>query len=151
MPTQFMSARTSMIAKAVLAILTTAAFLTLSTMSASVAYAQSQEEMKRMLNRADQDRDGSISWDEIIALRKSMFVRLDRNKDGFVDRSDRPPFFGSRFDKALEQMSQFDADGDARVSRQELLDGRAPAFERADTNKDKILSAEEIEAMRAAQ
>ncbi|MEO0872144.1 MAG: signal transduction protein, partial [Pseudomonadota bacterium] len=71
--------------------------------------------------------------------------------DGFVDQSDRPSFFGSQFDKAFERFIDFDTDGDARVSRQELLDGEAPAFEEADTNKDKVLSADEIEAMRAKQ
>ena len=143
--------KTQSIVKGGFAIVATGALLPLFHVSVPVAYAQSQQDAQKMLKQADKNRDGSISWSEVIDMRKSVFYRLDRNKDGFVDQSDRPSFFGSQFDKAFERFIDFDTDGDARVSRQELLDGEAPAFDKADTNKDKILSADEIEAMGAKQ
>ena len=142
---------TRSIAKGGFAIVATGALLPLFHVSAPVAYAQTQQDAEKMLKQADKNRDGDISWDEVLDMRKSVFVRLDRNKDGFVDTSDRPSFFGSQFDKAFERFVEFDTDGDERVSRQELLNGDAPVFEEADTNKDKVLSSAEIEAMRAKQ
>ena len=145
------NAKKRSIAKGGFAIVATGVLLPLFHVSAPVAYAQSQKDAQKMFKQADKNRDGNISWSEVLDMRKSVFYRLDRNKDGFVDKTDRPSFFGSQFDKAFERFVEFDTDGDNRVSRQELLDGEAPAFEEADTNKDKILSAEEIEAMRAKQ
>ena len=145
------SRKTRSIAKGGFAIVATGALLPLFHVSAPVAYAQSQQDAEKMLKKADKNRDGDISWDEVLDMRKSVFVRLDRNKDGYVDTSDRPSFFGGQFDKAFERFVQFDTDGDERVSRQELIDGEAPVFEEADTNKDKVLSKAEIETMRAKQ
>ena len=145
------SRKTRSIAKGGFAIVATGALLPLFHVSAPVAYAQSQQDAEKMLKKADKNRDGDISWDEVLDMRKSVFVRLDRNKDGYVDTSDRPSLFGGQFDKAFERFVQFDTDGDERVSRQELVDGEAPVFEEADTNKDKVLSKAEIEAMRAKQ
>lgn len=143
--------KTRSIVKGGFAIAATGALLPLFHVSAPVAYAQSQQDAQKMLKKADKNEDGNISWSEMLDMRKSVFYRLDRNKDGFVDQSDRPSFFGSQFDEAFERFVVFDTDGDNRVSRQELLEGEAPGFEEADTNKDKVVSAAEIEAMRAKQ
>lgn len=143
--------KTRSIVKGGFAIAATGALLPLFHVSAPVAFAQSQQDAQKMLKKADKNEDGNISWSEMLDMRKSVFYRLDRNKDGFVDTSDRPSFFGSQFDKAFERFVSFDTDGDNRISRQELLDGDAPAFEEADTNNDKVVSADEIEAMRTKQ
>lgn len=112
------------------------------------ALGQSKEDQARMLEQADKNRDGDIAWAEVIEMRQSIFKRLDRNKDGYVDKGDRPKMFGSRFDKAFNSLIQFDKNSDKRISRSELVNARAPSFERGDTNKDRILSAQEIEALR---
>ncbi|MEO1730092.1 MAG: signal transduction protein [Pseudomonadota bacterium] len=133
------------------AIVAVGALIPLVQLSAPPAFAQSKEDIDKLVKQADQNGDGSITWSEVIALRETMFGRMDRNEDGYVDQSDRPFFYRSQFDEALERMGQFDADGDERVSRQELIGGKAPVFEQADINKDQVLSAAEIEAIRASQ
>lgn len=116
----------------------------------SVAAAQGRDPVE-MLGEADANRDGSVSWAEVVSLRTRSFQRLDQNKDGFVSSSDRPfgPF-GMRFDEAFVQVQrQFDANSDGRVSRAEMINAPAPAFSRGDVNRDGILSAQEWSVLRA--
>lgn len=57
---------------------------------------------------------------------------------------------GGRFDDAFGQMqSQFDANKDRRVSRAEMLDSPSPSFVAGDVNADRVLSQDEIAALRA--
>lgn len=139
------------IAKGGFAIAAAGALFFLFHVSAPVANAQSQKDAQKMFKQADKNRDGSVTWDEVLDMRKGVFSRLDRNRDGYVDKSDRPSFFGSQFDKAFDRFVQFDIDNDSRISRQELLDGEAPVFAAADTNDDQVLSEAEIKAIRTSQ
>lgn len=109
------------------------------------------EDREKMLERADANGDGDIEWSEVVAMRKSMFKRLDRNKDGFIDTDDRPPLnFGKTFDDALPNLkAQFDADGDGRVAEAEMINAPAPLFEAGDADGDGVLSADERAALRA--
>lgn len=111
---------------------------------AAPARAQSGDDFKMILDHADTNRDGQVTWSEFAAVRSGMFDRMDRNEDGFVDRKDRPRMFGSRFDQAYRMMSTLDANSDGRVSRAELHNGKSPAFDAADTNGDRVLSADEV-------
>lgn len=103
------------------------------------------------LDKADQNSDGKIEWHEIVEMRQSLFKRLDRNSDGYVDKKDKPSFgpMKKRFNKALEKLMSTDKNNDERISKQELLEGPAPLFELGDIDKDGILSAEEIAQLRA--
>jgi Ca2+-binding EF-hand superfamily protein len=117
----------------------------------SVAAAQARDPVQ-LISEADANGDGAVSWAEVIAMRTQTFARLDRNKDGFISAADRPRgAFGARFDQAFANVkSQFDANGDNRVSRAEMVDAPSPVFDRGDTNGDRILSAEELKALRSA-
>ncbi|MEL7042953.1 MAG: signal transduction protein [Pseudomonadota bacterium] len=104
------------------------------------------------LSRADANGDGAIEWQEVLAMRETMFGRLDRNGDGFADMDDRPGFgpATSRFDAALKNlMTAADADGDGRISKTEMVEAPAPAFTSGDTDENGILSADEIAALSA--
>jgi hypothetical protein len=105
-----------------------------------------------LLSEADANGDGAVSWAEVVAMRTQTFTRLDRNKDGFISSADRPRGpMGGRFDEAFASVkSQFDANGDNRVSRAEMVDAPSPVFDRGDTNGDRILSAQELAALRSA-
>lgn len=109
------------------------------------AHAQDASPLERM-QEADTNKDGDVSWEEVVAMRENMFSRLDRNDDGFVDGNDRGPFgFRDRFKQAVATVTeQFDVDGDERVSKSELVEAPAPLFEQGDANEDGILSADEI-------
>jgi len=111
------------------------------------ASAQSSDQMRQLLARADANGDGDITRAELDRVRGDMFARLDRNGDGYVDRTDRPRRFGDRFDQAYGMLASLDTNGDQRISRTELANGDAPAFIAGDTNRDSVLSREEIAAL----
>lgn len=48
-------------------------------------------------------------------------------------------------------ISRFDADGDGKLSREEVPEGMARGFDRIDANRDGFLDAEELSAARAAR
>ena len=116
--------------------------------SAQFSYAQEASPLERLIE-ADANEDGDVSWEEVVGMRETMFSRLDRNEDEFVDGEDRGPFgFRDRFRQAVEEVTaRFDANGDDRVSKSELVDAPAPLFEEGDTNDDDVLSADEIAAL----
>jgi Ca2+-binding EF-hand superfamily protein len=104
------------------------------------------------LAEADANGDGNITWQEMLDARSSMFARLDRNGDGFVDSKDSPRMgpMKARFQEALAGLQGADANSDGRVSRSEMLDAPAPLFAEGDTNGDKVLDSEELAALRAS-
>jgi Ca2+-binding EF-hand superfamily protein len=122
-----------------------------SLLMASPALAQSGGQMATMLDRADRNADGRVTWGEFTRARSDMFDKLDRNDDGNVDRADRPSIMGDRFDQAYRALSSLDANGDRRVSRTELRDGPADAFDAADTNGDSVLTADELATLRPSR
>ncbi|MEO0551439.1 MAG: signal transduction protein [Pseudomonadota bacterium] len=118
-------------------------------MAAGSAAAQNMDR----LAEADANGDGSIEWQELVDMRASIFERLDRNDDGVVSSKDSPNFGPGkgRFGQALEQVKQSsDADGDGQITKTEMLEAPSPLFDNGDTNEDKILSAEELSALRAS-
>jgi Ca2+-binding EF-hand superfamily protein len=119
----------------------------------SAAYAQSTQDAQNMLKQADANGDGNISWQEVKTQRANTFSKLDRNRDGFVDKADRPamPKMASRFDQAMQQVTRFDANRDGRVSKAEMIDADAPGFTMADADNNKIVTAAELETLRSAR
>lgn len=118
----------------------------------SVAGAASAQSAER-LAEADANGDGNIEWQELLDMRAAMFERLDRNGDGYADANDSPRMGPgkARFSEALGTLQDADANQDGRISKAELLDAPAPLFENGDTDGDKVLSADEIAALREAE
>lgn len=117
----------------------------------AVAAAQARDPLQ-LISEADANKDGAVSWAEVVSMRRQTFARLDRNTDGVISSADRPwGAFGARFDQAFASVkSQFDANGDNRVARSEMVDAPSPVFDRGDINGDRILSAEELAVLRNA-
>lgn len=120
----------------------------------SGARAQQMRDPTQMLERADIDGDGRITRGEFTEARARNFAQLDRNEDGFLDKSDAS---GRRLGRArgggggerLQQAMDFiDSDGDGRISRDEFVGGRAIMFDRADSNGDQTIDPEEMKAFR---
>ncbi|HZT02802.1 MAG TPA: EF-hand domain-containing protein [Steroidobacteraceae bacterium] len=109
--------------------------------------ARTRSSAAQMLASADANHDGTVTRAEFIAARASRFSKLDRNSDGYIDAGDLPKRLRRRH-KAADRMSaliaQFDEDGDGRISRDEFVNGPTLAFDRADTNRDAVLSPDEL-------
>jgi len=105
----------------------------------------------RMLDRvkqADASGDGAVTWAEFAAYRRIQFKRMDRDGDGYVTQRDIDAIrlFLPRELDADRMVASFDADGDGRISPDELADGPSPAFAFADANGDRTVTALEFEA-----
>ncbi|MCC6919687.1 MAG: EF-hand domain-containing protein [Alphaproteobacteria bacterium] len=108
----------------------------------------------RMLDRvkqADANDDGVVSWAEFAAYRRIQFKRMDRD-DGYVTQRDIDAIrmFLPRELEPDRMIANFDADGDGRISPDELADGPSPAFAVADSNGDRVVTAAEFKTAEAA-
>ncbi len=104
--------------------------------------------------KVDTNGDGVIDRKEAAAHPKlaEHFDRMDKNKDGRIDASERPQHQGKgrggQQGERRERVAKLDANGDGRFSREELA-GRERMlqnFGTIDTNKDGFLSREEMRA-----
>jgi Ca2+-binding EF-hand superfamily protein len=127
-------------------------FLLLAALSAPAFAASPSAAMLGRMEGADANRDGIITKAELIAFRASNFVRLDRDGNGMLTRSDIPAFM-ARVNSGLDfnsLMQQFDANRDKKVSREEFVRGPTVLFDAADANGDGILTTAERKAAIAA-
>jgi len=126
--------------------------LTAALLSATPALAQRQRDPGAALANADANGDGVITRAEFQQSRSARFDKADRNHDGAVSRDDfkrLARFRPSAVERLDALISEADANGDGRVTRQEMANAPTPIFDRADTNQDGKIDQAELAAFKA--
>lgn len=114
--------------------------------------------------RVDRNRDERLSRDEFDELRRRLFRAADIDRDdhlllveyelfivfeqvGWIDRNDSERVELSELrDSLTRAFRQLDADGDGKLSAAEAAYLRPEAFAQFDTNRDQLLTLEELVA-----
>ena len=100
--------------------------------------------MLRMLQGAGANKDGVITLDEVLASAEKRFARLDRNKDGVIDKADFDALRKDMVDYRVKRfIHSYGADKDGRVSREQFMAKAAERFARMDLNNDGTISRDE--------
>ncbi len=123
------------------------------------------ERAKQYFNRLDGNADGVIEADEVpqqlVARFDQMLTRADRNGDGKLARGEMLRFTNllaelerarpsdEAVERALEGLLKRDADGDGRLSPEEMPNLSERRFERADADGDGFLDQTELERVAA--
>ena len=117
-----------------------------------------------LLSALDKDGDGMISTEEMAGAPAAL-AKLDANQDGKISMEEmRPARFGGRGgpgergearppDSAelVKTLMAFDANGDGKLSKAEVPERMQGLFDRADADKDGVLTAEELNKLAASQ
>jgi len=93
------------------------------------------------IRRMDTNNDGKISRDEWRGKAEA-FDKLDSNNDGFLTREELGAAIGRARQRGIQQM---DANSDSKISRDEWK-GNPKRFDRLDTNKDGVITQDELDA-----
>lgn len=103
----------------------------------------------------DTDGDGEVTRAQFDAQRAAAFTATDVNRDGKLDQSEYSKEFVARLERQIElrrhdQLKQggvrfksIDEDKNGSISRDEYVAMSARMFERADTNKDGVVSQDD--------
>ena len=105
-----------------------------------VAYSEVPEPMRDRFNRMDENGDGVLETEEIESLPARMGPGTGRG-----GRSGRG---GSSMQRdPLARLRAFDADGDGRITREEIPEQAGRMFDRVDANGDDVITEGELNAM----
>jgi Ca2+-binding EF-hand superfamily protein len=100
--------------------------------------------MLRFLRGASVDKDGGITQDEVVRVAGERFDRMDRNKDGTLDRADRNARVKEATDYRVKRvLHRFGAVNDGKITRDQAFKVASDAFARLDRNNDGTISRNE--------
>jgi len=117
--------------------------LTLLVSGADWARTQQRIDAQAIILSADRNHDGYIDRVEFLSRMTEAFYFVDANKDGFL--------FAQEIQQAiagadLQRVKAADTDGDSKLSMYEYQRAIAQSFDEADTDKNGLLSMQEIKA-----
>jgi len=97
--------------------------------------------MFAFLRGADADKDGAISLDEAVKAAGDRFDRMDRTKDGTLDRADRDALVKEMTDYRVKRiLHRFGATVEGKVTRDQAFKVAGDMFARFDRNSDGTIS-----------
>jgi Ca2+-binding EF-hand superfamily protein len=100
--------------------------------------------MFSFLRGADADKDGAISLDEVLKVAGDRFDRMDRTKDGTLDRADRDALRKEMTDYRVKRvLHRFGATADGKITRDQAFKVAGDMFTRMDRNGDGTISRDE--------
>jgi Ca2+-binding EF-hand superfamily protein len=110
----------------------------------------------RMFDRADADKNGTLSQSEVLASAETIFERRDRNKDGALDMADagkdmKKGHHGKdRGERAERMLKRLDENADGKLSQAEMLAHATGTFQRLDADGNGEVTKAEVDAKREA-
>lgn len=97
-----------------------------------------------IMKKADADKDGKITKDELLAAQAAKFKEFDLNADGSVTKEEVQEKLSSRFDKMAERITRrFDADRDGKVTADEFKAHAEKKLYILDLNDDGVITKDE--------
>lgn len=108
------------------------------------------EDFIERLLAGDTDGDDRLTSEEMPEQMRRRFDRMDQNGDGYVEPSEIEAMMQRGFGRrgGPGAMMQRDADGDGKLSMEEVPPPMQQRFEQLDANADGFLDQEELSAMR---
>jgi Ca2+-binding EF-hand superfamily protein len=96
------------------------------------------------LRGATVDRDGGVPLDEVVRVAGERFDRMDRTKDGTLDRADRQALASEMTDYRVKRiLHRFGATTDGKITREQAFKVTGEMFARLDRNKDGTIGRSE--------
>ncbi len=96
------------------------------------------------LRGADADKDGAISLDEALKAAEVRFDRMDRTKDGVLDRADGTALRKETTDYRVKRiLHRFGATAEGKITREQAFKVAGDMFARLDRDKDGTVSRSE--------
>ena len=111
-----------------------------------VARSEVPEPMRDRFDRMDENGDGVLEADEIESLPARMGPGPRGGRGGRGGRGDRGGR-GMQEGDPIARLRSFDANGDGRITREEVPDQAGGMFDRVDANSDDVITQDELNAM----
>ena len=100
--------------------------------------------LMRLLQGADVNKDGIITFDEVLTAADARFQQLDRNKDSAIDKTDFDALRKEMVDYRVKRfIHHFGADKDGKVTREQFNAKATERFAQMDYNNDGTIARDE--------
>lgn len=105
--------------------------------------------MLHMMAKADANKDGDITREEMKAITDERFGQYDTSRDDLIEAQEVEQFMRARMEERLQRLvkrmtRRFDANRDGKVTKDEFSRVAIERFTQADANDDGKISGDEM-------